>query len=214
MEVEAKLETSSPSVLDAIARRKRLGPYELRPVATRRLETVYLDTVRRDLARNGIALRIRRRADGVEVTIKRAGKVARGVYHRPESTWQLHELPAIPFRPRPRALREGLRRWTKNAKLWPLVGTRIRRRVLVVRRPGGGAPVAEIDLDRVEFFVPGRDDGGRKGAKDFYEIEVELLGGDLNDLDRLVRALRRHYVLKPSKVSKLERALRWAKIAR
>ena len=214
MEVEAKLETSRPSVFDAIARRKRLGPYELRPVAARRLETVYLDTARRDLVRNGIALRIRRRADGVEVTLKRAGKVARGVHHRPESTWQLRKVPAIPFRPRQRQLREGLRRWTKNAELWPLVGTRIRRRVLVVRRPGSGAPVAEIDLDRVEFFVPGRDDGGHKGARDFYEIEVELLGGDMNDLDRLVRALRRLYLLKPSKISKLERALRWAGIDR
>ena len=60
MEVEAKLEATQPSVLHAIARRKRLGPYELRSVGTRDLETVYLDTARANLLRRGIALRLRR----------------------------------------------------------------------------------------------------------------------------------------------------------
>jgi hypothetical protein len=36
-----------------------------------------------------------------------------------------------------------------------LIGTRIRRRAVLVRRSVGAAPIAEIDLDRVQFFRPG-----------------------------------------------------------
>jgi inorganic triphosphatase YgiF len=90
-----------------------------------------------------------------------------------------------------------------------LIGTRIRRRALLVRRHGGAPPIAEIDLDSVEFFHPGEvvAAGGR-----FHEVEVELLGGDESDLERLVRCLRRRYELRPSRLSKLERALQWAGI--
>ncbi|HSD10743.1 MAG TPA: CYTH domain-containing protein, partial [Candidatus Binatia bacterium] len=99
----------------------------------------------------------------------------------------------------------------RTAELEPLIGTRVRRRALVVHRPGRGAPLAEIDLDRVEFFRPGAS-GARSGRA--YEIEVELLGGDEADLERMVRALRKDYALTPTRLSKFERALRWAKIRR
>jgi inorganic triphosphatase YgiF len=46
----------------------------------------------------------------------------------------------------------------------------------------------------------------------FYEVEVELLGGDDGDLLRLVEALWLRYPLHPSRLSKLERALRRAGI--
>jgi inorganic triphosphatase YgiF len=216
MEVEAKLQTSRPAVLAALARRRTLGPYELRPEAVRRLETVYLDTVDGDLSKRGVAVRIRRRErGGIELTVKLAGKVSRGVHHRPEWTWQLRNMPSMPFHPRGRELRKRLGRWITKAELWPLVGTRIHRRPLIVQRPDGGTPIAEIDLDRVEFFSPrGASSAAPRAGGRFYEIEIELLRGDDRDLARLVGALRKLYVLEPSKGSKLERALRWAGIRR
>ena len=90
-------------------------------------------------------------------------------------------------------------------------GTRIHRRAVLVRRGTATAPIAEIDFDRVEFFHPGERVPAR--ASRFYEVEVELLRGDDADLQRLVAALRRRYPLRPSRLSKLERALRWAGIA-
>jgi len=209
MEVEAKLEAPRRAVLTALARRRRLGPYELRPRAPRRLETIYYDTATRDLAKTGTALRVRRRAGGgVELTIKLAGTVAGGVHRRAEHTWRLRETPGMPFRPRRREVR-ALLGANADAELIPLVGTRIRRRPLAVYAPGKRAPLAEIDLDDVEFFAPQnrprRDRGG------FYEIEIELTGGDDRDLTRLVRALRELYALKRSRASKLERALRWSR---
>lgn len=212
MEVEAKLVARNARVLAAVARRKRLGRYVLDAVGTRELETVYLDTASGDLTRRHIALRVRRSKHRVEVTLKLPGDVSRGVHRRPESTWRLRRMPRLPFRPSGRIARE-LRRWDRAAPLLPLVGTRIHRRALVVRRPGGGAPVAEIDLDRVEFFQPDAPAAAPRGSARFHEIEVELLGGDERDLRALVRTLRRRYPLRASRLSKLERALRWARNA-
>jgi triphosphatase len=211
MEVEAKLAVHHPAILSAIARRRRLGPYELRAVATQDLEAVYFDTEARDLFRHGAALRLRKTSAGVELTLKLSGVVAAGVHRRSESTWRLSRMPPLPLRLRPRGLRESLSRWTKDRNLLPLVGTRVRRRVVLVRRCAGTAPIAEIDLDRVEFFRPGEPAPLRRPAR-FHEIEVELLGGDDLDLERLVEALRSRYPLRPSRLSKLERALRWAGI--
>jgi inorganic triphosphatase YgiF len=211
MEVEAKLEAPSRAIFHSLIRRKRLGRYDLQPVGVHDLETVYLDTVDNDLLRRRIALRIRRSERRVEMTIKLPGEVARGIHRRPERTWRLARMPVLPLRPRGRALRDRLPRELGTAELGPLVGTRVRRRALVVRRHGRGAPLAEIDLDRVEFILPGK--AGARSSRS-YEIEVELLGGDEGDLQRIVRALREAYALKPSRQSKLERALRWARIRR
>jgi inorganic triphosphatase YgiF len=211
MEVEVKLSVPSRAVFDSLVRRRRLGRYRVRAVGVRDLETIYLDTCRKDLLHRRMALRIRRHGRRLEMTIKLPGEVARGIHRRPEWTWRLARMPALPFRPRRRALRDRLPRALRTAELEPLVGTQVRRRALVVHRPGRGAPLAEIDLDRVEFFRPGAP-RARSGRS--YEIEVELLGGDKSDLERLVRALRKDYALKPSRESKFERALRWAKIRR
>ena len=209
MEVEAKLAADRPAILAAIARRKRLGPYELRAVGTQALETIYLDTGRGDLSRRGVALRLRKTSGGPELTLKLPGVVASAVHRRPEWTWRLRRMPTLPLRLRPQELRDRLSRWTGKRELVPLIGTRIRRHALLVRRRAGAPPIAEIDLDCVEFFHPGAAAaaGGR-----FYEVEVELLGGDDSDLERLVQALRRRYALRRSRLSKLERALRWAGI--
>jgi inorganic triphosphatase YgiF len=211
MEVEAKLEAPNRATFHSLIRRKRLGRYDLHLVGVRDLETIYLDTVHRDLLRRRIALRIRKSERRVEMTIKLPGEVERGIHRRPESTWRLARMPMLPLRPRGRALRDRLPRALGTAELGPLVGTRVRRRALVVRRRGRGAPLAEIDLDRVEFFLPTKATARSRRS---YEIEVELLGGEEADLQRIVQALREDYALKPSRQSKFERALRWAKIRR
>jgi inorganic triphosphatase YgiF len=156
MEVEAKLAADRPTTLSAIARRRRLGPYELCAVAAWELETVYLDTRGKDLLRRGAALRLRQTPAGVELTLKLPGTVASGVHRRPESTWRMRRMPLLPLRLRSRRLRGPWSRWTKDRDLVPLFGTRFQRRAVLVRR---------------------------------------------------------RYPLRPSRLSKLERALRWAGIA-
>jgi triphosphatase len=210
MEVEAKLETKRPAVLEALARRKRLAGYEVRAIGSRDLETIYLDTESGDLLRRGIAVRLRRADGGVELTLKTRGEARGALYRRPETTWRLRRMPRLPFRPAGRAGRE-LSRWTGGAPLAARIGTRTRRCALLVRRLGGSAPVAEIDLDRVQFFRPGAPQGPPGSGVHLYEVEVELLGGDERDLNALVRELRSRYELRASRKSKLERALSWSR---
>src|SRR5882724_8265926 len=208
MEVEAKLATRTRRTLAAIARLRKLGRYRLTPVGVRDLETTYLDTSRKDLLRQRIALRLRRFERGVELTLKRSGKSARGIHRRPETTWKLRKMPRLPLVLRRGELRE-LERFTAGRPIVPLVGTRIRRRANLVRRHGGAAPSAEIACDEVRFFDP---TGGRRASARSadYEVEVELLGGEEKDLRAIVRGLRARYPLRASSGSKLERALRWA----
>jgi len=206
MEVEAKLEARRRGTLDAIGARRELGGFELRAVAVRDLETIYLDTARRDLLRAKIALRVRRAKDGVELTLKLPGKVAGAIHRRPETTWPLRTMPRMPLVLRRRELRRELERFTAGRAILPLVGTSIRRRAILVVHPGGGTPLAEIDCDEVTFFRP---DGLSRSAT-ALAVEVELLGGEEKDLRAIVRSLRARYRLRPSRASKLERALSWA----
>jgi inorganic triphosphatase YgiF len=214
VEVEAKFLAASRTVLATIARRKRLGPYRLTPLGTQALETIYLDTRRRDLLRRRIALRIRRIGRAYEFTLKLPGKVAGAVHRRPEMTVRLARMPAFPFRPGRDAVGRRVRRWTRGRALEPLVATRVDRRVLLVRCGDRGAPIAEIDLDSVELRLPRSIKAANRARSRYFEVEVELRSGTDEDLERLVAELRGRYALKTSKQSKFERALRWAGLAR
>jgi inorganic triphosphatase YgiF len=142
--------------------------------------------------------------------VKRRGKSARGIHHRPESTWPLRKMPTLPLPLRRRELRD-LARVVAGRPVLPLVGTQIRRTTMMVVRPGSAAPIAEIACDEVRFFRP--DDGAPQSSRACdYEIEVELLAGDERDLRAIVRALRARFDVRPSNGSKLARALRWAGI--
>jgi len=207
MEVEAKLLAPSRAVLAAIARRRRLGPYRLTPVGEQKLETVYIDTRRHDLLRRRIALRVRRSGEACELTLKLPGEVAGAVHRRPESTVRLRRMPVFPFRPTGSVLARRVLGWTRGRALEPLVATRVSRRILLVRRAARGARLAEIDLDSVELALPR---GEKRGPARYFEVEIELRRGSEQDLEGLVRALRRRYPLKTSNQSKFERALRWA----
>ncbi len=209
MEVEAKLLAKHPAVLDAIARKRRLAGFRIDPGAEEVLETTYLDTRDRALLRHRIAFRIRRTPRGYELTTKLPGVVEGDVHRRAEETWFRKRAPRIPFSPRSGELRERLLPFTRGRSLVPLVATRIRRRTLLVRPAGGRGILAEIALDEVELrrLRPAR---GGVGAARYCEVEIELKRGRESILGLLARALRAAYGLRPSRRSKLERALRWA----
>jgi inorganic triphosphatase YgiF len=211
MEIEAKLLVKDAGVLENIARREHLGPYRLRAGRRRTLETVYLDTARRDLGHAGIALRIRKIGRQVELTMKELGRVSKGVHRRPEWTRRLRRLPRMPFRLPRGKLGERISSVTRGADLAPLLITTVVRRALLVYRPGRRRALAEIDLDRVVLRRPRRRwrASPEAGAR-FFEVEVELKAGSERDLGRIVRLLRCDYPLKPSRLSKLARGLRWA----
>jgi inorganic triphosphatase YgiF len=210
MEIEAKLRAPRERILDEIGRLRRLAGWSIRALAERELETVYLDTPRRDLMRAGVTFRVRRARAGVELTIKLAGGVSGAVHRRAEWTWRRRRMPRLQLRHLPPSLRARLEPWTGRRPLVALVGTRIRRRPLLVRRRGGGVPLAEIDLDRVRFFRPGAEHRPGGQSRLSYEVEIELLGGSERDLARLTQAVADRHGLRPARASKLARALRWS----
>ncbi len=204
MEIEAKL-GSSRRVNEEIARLAELAGYVLRAEAAVRLETTYLDTAERDLARARVALRIRTGGPRVELTLKESGRRAGAVHHRPERTWLLDAPPALPFTAAPAALRGRLAHWTDRKPLGAVITTRVERRALRLVPVGRRAAVAEIDLDRLTFVAP-----GGLASRPRHEVEIELVGpGREADLARVVRALRRRFRLRAAPRSKLEQALRW-----
>ena len=157
-----------------------------------------------------MALRIRRSGSGVELTVKRYGEIEGAIHRRPETTWSLRHMPRLPLRLRRADLRREIEPFSDGRAIVPLVGTRIRRRAILVLRGGGTTPIAEIACDEVTYFLPAGADATR--PRTTYEVEVELLGGEEKDLRAIVRALRARYSLDRTGSSKLARALRWARI--
>jgi len=202
LEVEAKLAAASVDVLDAIASLDRLLEYRLKCGPAESLDTLYVDTPGRALRAATIAVRFRRHSRGTELTVKRQGERKGDVHRRPEWTIPVPERPTFPWCVEG-ALAENLAPLVLREPLVGLVETRIRRRAVRVLR--GRTAVVEIDLDEVRFARP---DGDRSDPT--FEVEVELLDGEEAELHAVVDELRRRHPLVPARLSKLERALRWA----
>jgi inorganic triphosphatase YgiF len=206
-ELEVKLLAAGERELRAIAQRTRLGPYRLRARDAVRLHSVYLDTADRALAREGVALRLRRLGRRHwEVTAKWAGQVSGVLHERPELTVVLAGPPVMPFVVPVGPLHVHLAAVVAGRPLRPLLITKIHRRridVLAADDADDAPVLAELALDRVQLCGP--DEGP---ARDRYcEVEVERLHGTRRDLGVLARVLRVEFALTPSADSKFARGL-------
>ena len=139
VEVEAKLLAPGTADLRAIARLSQLGAYPLRARGTVRLHSIYLDTESFTLARNGIALRLRRHGRRWEATMKWAGRIEGDVHERPELTVALPHAPAQPFLPPPGPLHTQLAALVAGRPLKPILVSEIRRQLFDVLPPDPAA---------------------------------------------------------------------------
>ena len=83
--------------LRAISRLTYLGPYPLRSRGNDRLHATYLDTASLTLARNGVALRLRRLGRQCEMTVLGVGCGDDPTHERPELTIALPKRPVQPL---------------------------------------------------------------------------------------------------------------------
>jgi inorganic triphosphatase YgiF len=206
-EIEAKLLTPDVVTLSDIAKLKELGPYRLWPRRTLELHTVYLDTVQFTLARQGIALRVRRDRARWEATIKWSGREKGMMHTRPELTVRLASAPAFPFALRQGPLANHLSELVAGQLLTPILvsDTYRQRRSVRLATPDKSPAFAEMALDRVRLCAPGRS---RSPATAYGEIEIELESPALaRHLLAFATLLRQRFALTPTQGSKFSRGL-------
>lgn len=202
-EIEAKLLAPDPSVLDALAVRSSIGRFQLRPAENASLHSTYLDTPDRSLSRNAIALRLRRKPTGYEMTAKWGGSVHGDVHERREITVALDAAPAPPIALPSGRLRETLGRWVGDNPLEAIAMIEIERRTFDVI-DSTSSRVAELALDVVRHAAPGA--GAASGA--YYEVEIEATGSGAAVVGEIAALLRRELPLQPTSETKFSRAMR------
>src|SRR4051794_5611602 len=168
------------------------------PPVEQALEAVYHDTADLRLARARVTLR--RRTGGSDAGWHVKLPAAAGA--RPEGHEPLGRTVKVP----PKALRDLLLGITRGAATAPVTTLRTRR-VATVLRAADGRALAEVADDTVSATVPAPAAGAAAELRSWREVEVELVDGDAELLDRLTdRVLAAGARVSPS-ASKLARAL-------
>jgi inorganic triphosphatase YgiF len=174
--------------------------FALRAEGTLELNDRYFDTRKRTLMQAGVAVRERRLADRVLVTLKQAG-CAEGALHEREEL----ELPLEAGR-WPHAITAQLAALTPLTLLKPLVDLHAHKERYLI---GHGEARAELSLDSVSASFPDSESSAH-----FFEVELEAR--DTSGADFLLRvsdALSPLMPLVPCSVNKLERALALLELA-
>jgi inorganic triphosphatase YgiF len=192
-EIELKLEIRPEDVprLVASPRLRELAEGRAR---TRSLHTVYFDTPELALARQGMALRVRR--DGRErvQTLKARGPQRGAHFDRIEHEASVSgEEPDLGLVPDPE-LRARIEAAIAGAALEPVIETRIRRTRRALRQ---GETSLELDLDVGEVRTAGE-------SQPLCEVELELREGDPGALYDVALALLDAVPLRISTVSKAD----------
>jgi triphosphatase len=195
MEVELKL-LVAPEDLTRIDRHPAVRAVRRGGARKHALATVYYDTPASDLARAGVALRLRRDGNRSIQTLKGGGGVAAGLHARDEIEWDLagHMLNVALLDNTPYA--ELFAKRKVRGRLRPVFTTEFTRIARTLAFPDG--TLAELALDR------GVIRAGRLEAP-ISEAEIELKGGDLARLFALARAIARDVPLRLGHASKAER---------
>lgn len=205
-EVEGKLLVPTERSRRILARLESIGLYPLRAAGVQRLHSVYLDTPDFALARQGIALRLRRDAGRWEATAKWSGRVDGSVHERPELTVPLERKPELPFTLPEGPLRVHLTVHVMDRALNPILVTDIHRRRFDVLEGGGDAarPIAEMALDRVTLRAP--HGGGPQAA--YCELEIEARGGTAEQVNEITETVRQAHGLARSEDTKFGAGMR------
>lgn len=188
-EIELKLEVDPKSV-------RRLKRHALLGSAAPRSGdqlTIYYDTAKGALRKQGYSLRVRSANGGFVQTVKPASGAA-GLFTREE--WEapvgsiepdLDQLAGLPLEP--------LWRAGKLRKLKPVVRSEVRR---TSWRLDQGESAFQVDLDEGEIS------GGGQSQR-LCELELELLDGEPNELVRAARGLADRVSLRVGVLSKADR---------
>jgi inorganic triphosphatase YgiF len=203
-EIELKLRLPV-AFADAVPRHPRVTALKRARARTEDLAATYFDTPDGRLARDGIALRIRRAGRRFVQTLKgpATGEAGGGLAARAE-----HEWPLAPGSRRPpldlaatAATPFGKRvaKAAGKAGFGPRFATDFRRTTIPLAFPDATTALLCVDVGEARALAPAR----RRGA--FCEVEIELESGDPARLFELARALADDLPLAIEARSKAER---------
>jgi triphosphatase len=196
MEVELKL-LVEPKDLARVERHPALKGMRRWAARREHLATVYYDTPDFELAREGVALRVRRSGDRNVQTLKANGLAVAGLHAREELEWpiaggagpDLAVLDETPYR-------RLFARKRVRERLQPVFTTEFDRAARMVAFADGTA--AELAIDRGEIRAGER-------AAPISEAEIELKTGDAHRLFALAREIARDVPVRLGHASKAER---------
>ena len=167
MPQEIELRFAAPERdLKRIARSSALHGFQLGPVATHHLKTVYFDTPELSLSKGGYALRVRQNGHGFVQTVK---GVSSGALASERSECECEVDTADPDLSRvpDEDLRQRLEALAGDSSIGPVVETEIQRTTRAVKSPLGDE--IELAVDRGEI----RTLGNGHAALPVSEVELE-----------------------------------------
>lgn len=199
MTVEIELKLLLPP--DQIPRLGRLASVAAatrgRP-GSRQLHSVYYDTPQRDLARHGVALRLRRSGARWVQTLKTEGRVRGALHERSEfeapAAAQIINFVALSQTPAAALFADAALR----ARLQPVFATDFRRTTRQLQLGGGTRALLCVDLGRIVATQSGRE-------APLCELELELESGEPGGLFAFARSLLPALSLRVCRHSKAER---------
>jgi inorganic triphosphatase YgiF len=192
-EVELKL-AIQPEDASRLLRSQLLAELGQGPGRTRSLHTVYFDTPELDLARLGMALRVRRDGRRLVQTLKVRGPQRGALFDRLEiEAPTTSEAPELDLIADPE-LRARVAQAIEGSALAPLIETRMRRTRRLLRH---GETSLELDLDFGEVKAAGE-------RLPLCEVELELREGDPGALYDVALALLECVPLRISTLSKAD----------
>ena len=194
MEIEAKLTLTRPVRAEEIEALD-WTPYLLGERHEVQPHDTFFDTPELALSRTRHAVRLREGGEQTVVTLKGPGTVAAGVHAREEL-----ELPTTGRAPEswPGKVRGELFRLIGDGALQPLLEVQNYRRTWPL--VWDGQVIGEVALDEGRILAGSRHEP-------MHELEIELKGGDRDDLARLSELVQRTLPARPEDRSKFARGL-------
>ena len=198
MEIELKYRIPSDEVAERIWEDRLFSDIEEEGSREEiRLHATYYDTPQLDLAKNGIAYRVRREGDRLVATLKWKGKSEDGLHSREElavsvsdSTPDIQVFLESDIGGELETLLEG-------KELTELMHTDMKRSMF---RIDSGTGLFEISLDQGSVTTI-------YGSKEIQEVELELFSGETEELLQIGRRLQEAYDLEPENISKYARGI-------
>jgi triphosphatase len=209
-EIEAKFIIRRPEQVAAVLRALSANRFSVEDHGMTAHVDRYFDTEDWSILAAGWACRVRRRNGGATLTLKSLQGPDRNIFIREEVSQSITDEDAeLSLSLPPGPVRDRLVEFIDDKPVMELFRLASERTVYVIASAGLQGVQVELDLDRSRIEAEKRTEKAT-GVLEFTELELELLSGELSDLESIASLLRDGAGLMQAKFSKFERGLQAA----